>query len=117
MPRQRPLQTVEIELPDGGLKLEQACNLTVPEVCLPTSHQPPQDLALEQSREAAGGEPLQPGIATPQHITETIAQAVTTWLKNEDIWDILVNWRSYGLQTALDAPNHPSGDFWWMDWI
>lgn len=45
----------------------------------------------------------------PASVREIVIKARTSWLKNADVLDILLNFQSYGLPVAKEPPNSPPG--------
>lgn len=45
----------------------------------------------------------------PSHMREVVTKARTSWLKNSEVYDILVNYSAYGLPVGAEAPHCPGG--------
>eukprot|EP00884_Botryococcus_braunii_P010774 jgi/Botrbrau1/19699/Bobra.0003s0060.1 len=53
--------------------------------------------------------PLVPGDGVPKPIRDLLTRARTSWLKNDQVYDIICNYREYNLMLATDPPKKPPG--------
>ena len=56
-----------------------------------------------------GALPLRQEAGLPSGVIDILHRACTSWLKNTEVTDLLVNHRQYGLHVSLEPPVRPPG--------
>lgn len=52
---------------------------------------------------------LEPRDDQPEAVREALQRAKVSWMRNSDVYDLLVNHAAYNLPVSKEAPHRPAG--------
>ena len=67
------------------------------------------EMEAEGSGPAGVAAPLEPSTLLPPEVNEILAKARSSWLKNNEVLELLQGYQDLGLFISSEAPLHPTG--------
>ena len=64
---------------------------------------------MGQTSEQLGCGPTSPGEQLPKALRDILTKARTCWLRNQEVVDLLTNYRAYHFKVSKEAPQKPPG--------